>query len=125
MKGDNPQEVIYRYDSSSDNLGIKVTRDFRYDETVEMDDGILLDFDVDNVPVSLEILDASKRFGLDKESLKNIICLDVDICVDEKSISINATIGVLIDEIESRQIFESHASNYANIPEIVTQLALV
>ena len=124
MRENNPQEVIYRYDSSSDDLGIKVTRDFRYDETVEMDDGILLDFDVDNVPVSLEILDASKRFGLDKGSLKNIICLDVDICVDEKSISINATIGVLIDEIEKRQIFESHASNYANIPEIVAQLAL-
>ena len=89
-----------------------------------MDDGILLDFDTDGIPVSLEILDASKRFDLDNGSLKNIICLKADICVDKKLISINATLGVLIDDIENKQIFQSHASNYAKIPEISTQLAL-
>ena len=124
MRGNDPQEVIYRYDSSSDTLGIKVTRNFEYDETIEMDDGILLDFDVDNVPVSLEILDASKRFDLDNGSLKNIICLKADICVDKKTILINATIGVLIDDVENKQIIQSYASNYAKIPEISTQLAL-
>lgn len=124
MRENDSQNVIYRYDSLSDNLGIKVTRDFEYDETIEMDDGILIDFDFDSIPVSLEILDASKRFDLDKECLKNIICLEIDISVDEKSISVNATIGVLIDEIENKHVFESSTSNYANIPEISAQLAL-
>ena len=75
LKENNTQEVIYKYDSSSDILGIKVNRDFTYDETVEMDDGLLLDFDVNNVPVSLEILDASKRLNLPKKCFNNIFCI--------------------------------------------------
>ena len=61
-----------------------------------MDDGLLLDFDVDNVPVSLEILDASKRFNLTRESLKNIIFFKMEVSIDEKSISLKAVVGVLI-----------------------------
>lgn len=124
MKENNTQEVIYKYDSSSDILGIKVNRDFKYDETVEMDDGLLLDFDVDNVPVSLEILDASKRFNIPKESLNNIICFKMDVCVDEKSISINAMLGVVLGDVENMQNMVSFTSNYCNIPNIVSHLAL-
>ena len=59
MKEDNIKEVICKYDSNADILGIKVNHDFTYGETIEMDDGLLLDFDIDNVPISLEVLDAS------------------------------------------------------------------
>ena len=68
-------EVDYRYDYTYDVLAIKVTRPFKYDKTVEMDEGVLLDFDVDSVPVSLEILDASKRLNVPKYSLKKLIDL--------------------------------------------------
>lgn len=54
-------------------LGVKVNRKFQYKETVEMDDSILLDFDVNDVPTSLEILDVSKRFNLPKNSLKSCV----------------------------------------------------
>ena len=37
--------------STYDVLAIKVTRPFKYDKTVEMDEGVLLDFDEYNVPV--------------------------------------------------------------------------
>ena len=59
-------EVEYKYDYTYDVLAIKVTRPFKYNKTVEMDEGVLLDFDADNVPVSLEILDASKRLDVPK-----------------------------------------------------------
>ena len=49
-------EVEYFYNKSIDTLGIKVKRDFQYWETIEMDEGILLDFDINNVPNALEIL---------------------------------------------------------------------
>ena len=75
MKKITSKEVLYDYDYSADNLGIKVNRDFQYGETIEMEDGLLLDFDVNDVPTSLEILDASKRFNLPKDSLKNIVFL--------------------------------------------------
>ena len=60
MKGnvDNSFEVDYRYDYSYDVLAIKVTRPFKYDKTVEMDEGVLLDFDEENIPGCV-------RFGTD------------------------------------------------------------
>lgn len=125
MKEDNVKEAICYYDMSSDILGIKVNHAFTYRETIEMDDELLLDFDIDNVPVSLEILDASKRFNLPNESLNDIVCFKMDVFVDEKSISINAQIGVLIDDIENEQFFKSHTSNYSNFPNTSVKLALV
>jgi len=50
MGENNIQEVICRYDVASDILGVKSTKKFEYRETIEIDDGLLLDFDVDNVP---------------------------------------------------------------------------
>ena len=78
MKGNagNSFEVDYRYDYAYDVLAIKVTRPFKYDKTVEMDEGVLLDFDEQNVPVSLEILDASKRLNVPKYSLKKLITVE-------------------------------------------------
>ncbi len=123
MKGD-VQEVVCRYDISSDILGIKVNYDFSYEQTVEMGENLFLDFDVNNVPVSLEILDASKRFNLPKECLKNIICFNIDICVDEKSISIDAKIGVLMDNVRNDQFFKSFISNRGNFPTNLVHLVL-
>ena len=85
----------------------------------------MLDLDVNDVPTSLEILDASKRFNLPKDSLKNIVFLNVEICIDDKSIVINAVIGVLIDNVKNKQSIESFACNNYNIPNSVTQLVLV
>lgn len=125
MKKITSKEVLYDYDYSADNLGIKVNHSFQYGETIEMEDGLLLDLDVNDVPTSLEILDASKRFNLPKDSLKNIVFLNVEICIDDKSIVINAVIGVLIDNVKNKQSIESFACNNYNIPNSVTQLALV
>ena len=125
MKEDNIKEVICKYDSDADILGIKVNHDFTYEETIEMDDGLLLDFDIDNVPISLEVLDASKRFNLPKKSLNNIVCFKMDVCIDEKSISINAMVGVLINNVENEQFLKSHTSNYSNLPNTSVKLALV
>lgn len=124
MSENNIKEIIYMYDDSSDILGIKVTQDFQYGETVEMDDGLLLDFDKNNVPVSLEILDASKRFNISKESLKSIVFLRMDVFVDDLSICLNVVMGVMIGNIENKQKIDSYASNYCNLPNMDVKLAL-
>lgn len=49
----------------------------------------------------------------------------MDVCADEKSISINAVIGVVLDDVENKQNMESFTSNYCNIPNIVSHLALI
>ena len=62
----------YMYDETADILGIKVTRDFIYHETIELDEGLLLDFDENNIPTALEIHDASKRLNVPKDSLNDL-----------------------------------------------------
>ena len=52
----NNFEVEYFYNESIDTLGIKVKRNFQYGQKVEIDEDILLDFDIGNVPTALELL---------------------------------------------------------------------
>ena len=121
-ENNNSFEVVYKYDAVSDILGIKVVRDFNYGETVEMDDGILLDFDI--IPTALEIHDASKRLDVPPESLNNILFLKVNISVDVDSIRIHALFGLLIKDIENECPIHSITSNFSHIPEIEAQLVI-
>ena len=117
-------EVIYRYDSSSDVLGIKVNRRFRYHQTVEIDDVTLLDFDVGDVPVSLEVIDASKRFNFPPKSMNDITSLSLDVCVDEKSIALKASVSVLVDGTQRTHKLESSTCNQYDISNGKTRFEL-
>ncbi|WP_299524022.1 DUF2283 domain-containing protein [uncultured Methanobrevibacter sp.] len=105
-------------------LGVKVTNNFTYNETVEMEDRILLDFDKNNVPVSLEIMDASKRFNVPKYSLNDLKFFNMNVVVDDKYIMINVVIGVLIHNNENKHILESFTDNKYEIPNITAELAI-
>ncbi|SFL52015.1 Uncharacterized protein YuzE [Methanobrevibacter olleyae] len=119
---DNSFAVDYKYDSSADVLAVKVKRDFSYHETIEMDEGILLDFDVNNVPISLEVLDASKRFNVPKYSLHNLFSFNMNVCVNDDCIKIDVTIGVSIHNKQKDSVLSSLINNYANIPNMETEL---
>jgi uncharacterized protein YuzE len=112
------------YDYSSDVFGVKVKNDFIYHETVELEDGVLLDFDKNNVPVSLEIMDASKRFNIPKSSLNDLKFFNMTVVVDNKFITINVVIGVLIHNNENKQILESFTVNKYGIPNITADLII-
>ncbi|EEE41662.1 hypothetical protein METSMIALI_00548 [Methanobrevibacter smithii DSM 2375] len=112
------------YDYSSDVLGVKVKNDFIYHETVELEDGVLLDFDKNDVPVSLEIMDASKRFNIPKSSLNDLKFFNMTVVVDNKFITINVVIGVLIHNNENKQILESFTVNKYGIPNITADLTI-
>ncbi|WP_407423358.1 DUF2283 domain-containing protein [Methanobrevibacter sp.] len=122
MNIENSYEVEYMYDESADILGIKATRDFIYHETIELDEGLLLDFDEDNLPTALEIHDASKRLNVPKNSLNKLIFFHMKVTVDAKSISINAIFGLLIHNKENKQELESFTCNNYNIPNMEADL---
>lgn len=122
MNHKNSYEAECMYDESADILGIKVTRDFTYNETVELDEGLLLDFDEDNVPTALEIHDASKILNVPPNSLNDIIFFNMKVIVDAKSISINAIFGVLVHNKENKQELESFTCNNYNIPDMEANL---
>ena len=119
----NSFELDYSYDSSCDVLVVKVKRDFTYAKTVEMDVGVLLDFDINNVPISLEILDASKIFKVPKCSLNNPSSFNMKVCVNEDSIKIDVIMEVLVDYHQKNTKLDSLVNNYANIPSMETTLS--
>jgi len=120
---ENSTVLKYMYDYS-DVLGVKVKNDFIYHETVELEDGVLLDFDKNDVPVSLEIMDASKRFNIPKSSLNDLKFFNMTVVVDNKFITINVVIGVLIHNNENKQILESFTVNKYGIPNITADLTI-
>ncbi len=119
----NSFELDYSYDSSCDVLVVKVKRDFTYAKTVEMDVGVLLDFDINNLPISLEILDASKIFKVPKCSLNNPSSFNMKVCVNEDSIKIDVIMEVVIDYHHENTKLDSLVNNYANIPSMETTLS--
>ena len=121
---ENSTVLKYMYDYSSDVFGVKVKNDFIYHETVELEDGVLLDFDKNDVPVSLEIMDASKRFNIPKSSLNDLKFCNMTVVVDNKFITINIVIGVLIHNNENKQILESFTVNKYGIPNITADLTI-
>lgn len=60
-------DAKYEYDSELDIIDIKVKQKYKYKESIDLDVGAYLDFDESYFPVSLEILDASKRINVEKE----------------------------------------------------------
>ena len=121
----NSFELDYSYDSSCDVLVVKVKRDFTYAKTVEMDEGVLLDFDINNVPISLEILDASKIFKVPKGSLNNPSSFNMKVCVNEDSIKIDVRMRLLNEYHHENTKLDSLVNNYANIPSMETTLSSV
>lgn len=51
----NSFEVTDMYNIQYDILIVKVKRPYTYGKTVELEDGVLLDFDKNNIPVAIEI----------------------------------------------------------------------
>ncbi len=119
----NSFELDYSYDASFDILVVKVKRDFTYAKTVEMDEGVLLDFDINNLPISLEILDASKIFKVPKGSLNNPSSFNMKVCVNEDSIKIDVIMEVVIDYHHENTKLDSLVNNYVNIPSMETTLS--
>lgn len=124
MKTYKTLEIESMYDYHSDVLGIKIADDYDYEESIELEEGIILDFDVDGIPVALEILDASKVLNVpDKQYLFNIKKMYMKICISEKVIEVHFNVNVEIHSKREIMSFDSIAINDINAPIIVTELA--
>lgn len=81
--------MINEYDKQSDTLYLRVVDPYQYKESIELADNIILDFDSENIPVALEILDASKYFHVKPYALRNF-ALDMKIYIQTDKITLNA-----------------------------------
>lgn len=64
-------ESSYTYDSDLDIIDIEIKDSYSHKETIELGFGVFLDFDVNLLPVNLEILSASQIVRGKKEELLN------------------------------------------------------
>ncbi len=115
--------VEHSYDPDADALFINKVKDYDYDESVELTNDVILDFDVEGEASAVEILNASKVFNVSKFSLNNIGPISMKIGVNEKLICLELSIGVLIHNKESLKSINHSAVNDIDAPIMQTELA--
>lgn len=118
-------QVVYDYDYKNDSLFIYCVEPYDYDVSLELDNNVILDFDVDGKPVAFEFLNASKVFGLDKSSFKNLIKISIQADITVEDISLNVQLNVLIHNMNKVFDVNRVTSNLDNIPALETELATV
>lgn len=111
-------DLKYSYDNEVDSIHIKITQDYEYKESLELEDGIILDFSNEGIPVGLEILYISELFSVQKECFENIENINISIDITNFSISLNLLFEVLIKNQVINQPFRTIAKNIINIPEM-------
>jgi len=82
----------YDYDLENDSIFFYGSNK-KYMSSIDLD-GIILDVSEDNQVMAIEILNASKRFGLAKEDLRNIKYFEALIDVNEENIRLTVKMGV-------------------------------
>ncbi|WP_405265027.1 DUF2283 domain-containing protein [Methanobrevibacter sp.] len=63
----------YTYDSNLDVINIEVKHDIPHKETIELEFGVFLDFNQNDLPINIEIISASKIINADKKNLCAIL----------------------------------------------------
>ena len=106
------------YDSEYDILVIKIENHYDFGKTIEMEEGVLLDFDKNNIPVAIEILDASKRFNVPRYSLKNIPEFNMKIQVNDEVIKVYIELAVIIHNKKLSETWNGLTGNNEHIPVI-------
>lgn len=101
------------YDYIGDSLIFYINKDYKYKRSVRLTDDVILDFDENDVPVALELLNASKILNVNKSSLKQSVGLDMNIFVGEDRIKLEAKFLVLIHKKPiQKPLVEETANNF-------------
>lgn len=104
------------YDVQNDTLFLYSLNDYDYKNSVRMSEDIILDFDQENVPVAIEILHASKVFGVNKYSLTQPITLDMNVDVGKSFIMLEAIFTIKVRQKKEPKPVKAEAPNKSNIP---------
>jgi len=105
------------YDMSLDIYTITVDEDFEFNKSLEIEDGVILDFDKDNIPISIEILDISKRLAIKKQEVASSNVAMKIICTGEL-LEISIVFFYKIHDEEYEKIIDSKLVNRFNVPKM-------
>lgn len=110
---------FYEYDEESDSLFISMPVNYEYNGVIEIEEGeVLVEFDINNTPRALEILNASSVLNTEPENLRkeNIKKIELSFEVTSDDISVKLE---LISELNMENNIEMVETgiNTVNIPE--------
>jgi len=120
----NSFELKYSYDYEHDLIYMVIKKKFNYRESIDLDYGIILDFDENYIPVAFEIFSPSKRFNVDK---KYLIDPEIEVYISANNDLIRTEIKFTFtnhSKTEVVSIKNKIANNY-NTPKMETVLAKI
>lgn len=124
MKEEKPFRMEKDYDFQNDSLFMYITDEYEYKESIELGNNIILDFDKNDAPVAIEILDAAKVLNVEKFSLNKLKGLIMEISIEEDTITIKAEFKVLLHQMELDAPISLEVPNDLNLPQMQTEFAL-
>lgn len=118
----NGNKVTYDYDHKEDSLFIYCDEPYEYEVSLELDNDVILDLDINGKPVAFEFLNASKVFNLEKSYFNNMVKISIQSYITEESISLKVQLIVLVHN--RNQVFDVNriTSNLNHIPSMETAL---
>ncbi|MCQ2978057.1 MAG: DUF2283 domain-containing protein [archaeon] len=120
----NFSKINYSYDVNTDSLFVYVSDKYVYDESVELNANVIMDFDVDGIPRAIELLSASKLFKIDKSYFDNISMLKLDIFINEDIIKLNVNLAVKVHGKIINENIVGKCLNDLNAPNFNDGLAI-
>lgn len=116
--------VNTEYDYKYDIYSITVDENFIFKKSLELEDGVILDFNEDGIPISIEILDISERLDLSKHLLNNAT-INMEINCNPDILKVEISFFYKVHEMEMEKSIDSKLANNFNIPDMHTELATI
>jgi Uncharacterized conserved small protein len=112
----NSFEMNHDYDAQNDSLFLYIIDDYIYKRSLRLDKDLILDFDVNNVPVALEILHASKKLNTSKLNLRQPIGLNMEVVIARDFIHIKADFTIVVRNKSTPLDLDVEGENSINLP---------
>ena len=108
-------KLNYEYDL----MNITIDESFKYEKSIDITNGIILDLDENGFPAALEIISASKILGIEKQYLisPNI---DMTMIISDELICIEIKFTYLVSKHEQDVCFKQNLANNYGIPAMET-----
>ena len=114
-------KAVTKYYIDEDIFLIKTFDKYEYETSLELEEGVILDFDINNNPIALEILDASKIFKLkDKNLFNSIKKLEMNVEATEELIRVKVEIE--FNQKNKISSLKSYVLNTIKAPVMETEI---
>ena len=115
-------KIVYDYDRQGDSLFIYCVDDYEYDVSLELDNDVILDIDIEGKPVAFEFLNASKVFDLDKSYFNNLVKISIRSIITEEAIKLK--VQLIVPVHNKTQVFDMNriTTNLNGLPALESEL---